>query len=276
MLRRASSPRVQHRSSASNSSLKTSRGPDRASPPTMSLTPPRMATRFFLATLSIITNQITNRNESIDLIRDFTPVALLESGAVILVVNPDSHLRNVAELVALAKSKPGEVLHATVIGSLPHLGKRTVRAARRRQAYASALSGQSADSHRRHRRPRADDVRTGVIGRRSDRGWQTQPARHRGEVNARARCLTCQPWRRPASPTLTPAYGSACSRPSARRGRLSKSSPPRPHKKRCVRRTQSRRCASRVTNHSMPARTSSQASCAARSLAGRKWRGPLD
>jgi len=75
----------------------------------------------FLATLSIITNQITNRNESIDLIRDFTPVALLESGAIILVVNPDSHLRNVAELIALAKSKPGEVLHSTVIGSLPHL-----------------------------------------------------------------------------------------------------------------------------------------------------------
>ena len=76
---------------------------------------------IFLATLSIITNQITNRNESIDLIRDFTPVALLESGAIILVVNPDSHLRNVAELIALAKAKPGEVLHSTVIGSLPHL-----------------------------------------------------------------------------------------------------------------------------------------------------------
>ena len=134
----------------------------------------------FLATLSIITNQITNPNASLDLMRDLTPVALLESGAVILVVNPDSHLRNVAELVALAKSKPGEVLHATVIGSLPQC-QRTVRAARRRQANASALSGQSADGHRRHRRPRADDVCTGVIGRRSDRGWQTHPARHRGE-----------------------------------------------------------------------------------------------
>jgi tripartite-type tricarboxylate transporter receptor subunit TctC len=76
----------------------------------------------FLATLSIITNQITNRNESIDLIRDFTPVALLESGAVILVVNPDSHLRNVAELVALAKSKPGDVLHATVLTQVPYPG----------------------------------------------------------------------------------------------------------------------------------------------------------
>jgi tripartite-type tricarboxylate transporter receptor subunit TctC len=76
---------------------------------------------IFLATLSIITNQITNRNESLNLTRDLTTVALLESGAIILVVNPDSHLRSVAELIALAKAKPGEVLHSTVIGSLPHL-----------------------------------------------------------------------------------------------------------------------------------------------------------
>src|SRR5262249_50354102 len=47
---------------------------------------------IFLATLSIITNQITNRNESLNLTRDLTTVALLESGAIILVVNPDSHL----------------------------------------------------------------------------------------------------------------------------------------------------------------------------------------
>jgi tripartite-type tricarboxylate transporter receptor subunit TctC len=75
---------------------------------------------LFLATLSIIINQITNRNPSFDLVRDLTPVALLESGAVILVVYPDSGPRNVADLIALAKSKPGEVLSATVIGSLPH------------------------------------------------------------------------------------------------------------------------------------------------------------
>jgi tripartite-type tricarboxylate transporter receptor subunit TctC len=75
---------------------------------------------LFLATLSIIINQITNRNPSFDLVRDLTPVALLESGAVILVVNPDSGPRTVADLIALAKSKPGEVLSATVIGSLPH------------------------------------------------------------------------------------------------------------------------------------------------------------
>lgn len=75
---------------------------------------------LFLATLSIITNQIINPNASFDLTRDFAPVALLESGAVVLVVNPASNIKSVAELIALAKAKPGEALHTTVVGSLPH------------------------------------------------------------------------------------------------------------------------------------------------------------
>jgi len=45
----------------------------------------------------------------------------LASGAVVLVVNPETEVHSVAELIALAKSKPGQVLHATVVGSLPHL-----------------------------------------------------------------------------------------------------------------------------------------------------------
>jgi tripartite-type tricarboxylate transporter receptor subunit TctC len=76
---------------------------------------------LFLATLSIIVNQIINPNPSFNLVRDLAPIALLASVPVILVVNPDSDVRNVAELIALAKSKPDQVLHATVMGSLPHL-----------------------------------------------------------------------------------------------------------------------------------------------------------
>jgi tripartite-type tricarboxylate transporter receptor subunit TctC len=78
---------------------------------------------LFLATLSIITNQIINANASgnqLDLTKDLAPIALLESGAVILVVNPENDIHSVAELIALAKAKPGQVLHATVVGSLPH------------------------------------------------------------------------------------------------------------------------------------------------------------
>ena len=76
---------------------------------------------LFLATLSIIANQIVNPNPAFDLTRDLAPIALLASGAVVLVVNPEINVHSVAELIALARSKPGEVLHATVMGSLPHL-----------------------------------------------------------------------------------------------------------------------------------------------------------
>jgi tripartite-type tricarboxylate transporter receptor subunit TctC len=76
---------------------------------------------LFLASLSIVTNQIINPNTSLDLMRDLAPVALLEMGAVILVVDPASNLSSVAELIAFAKAHPGKVLHSTVIGSLPHL-----------------------------------------------------------------------------------------------------------------------------------------------------------
>jgi tripartite-type tricarboxylate transporter receptor subunit TctC len=75
---------------------------------------------LFLATLSIITNQIINPNASFDLTRDLAPIALLENGAVILVVNPASGINSVAELIARAKAKPGELVHSTVFGSLPN------------------------------------------------------------------------------------------------------------------------------------------------------------
>ena len=74
----------------------------------------------FLTTLSIITNQIINPNAALDLMKDLAPVALLEQGAVLLVVDPASNIHSVDELIALAKSKPGLVLDATVIGSMPH------------------------------------------------------------------------------------------------------------------------------------------------------------
>jgi tripartite-type tricarboxylate transporter receptor subunit TctC len=75
---------------------------------------------LFLATLSIITNQIVNPNASLDLTRDFEPITLLVSGAVVLVVNPASNLHSVGELIALAKAKPRQVFHSTVVGSLVH------------------------------------------------------------------------------------------------------------------------------------------------------------
>jgi len=76
---------------------------------------------LYLSTVSIIVNQIINPNKDFDLTRDLAPIALLASIPLVVVVNPDSDVHSIADLIARAKAKPGQVLHATVVGSLPHL-----------------------------------------------------------------------------------------------------------------------------------------------------------
>lgn len=76
---------------------------------------------LFVATLSLVTIQALKPDPAFDLGRDFAPVTLLAKQAVVLVADPRSNLHSVSELIALAKSKPGEVLCANVgVGSLPH------------------------------------------------------------------------------------------------------------------------------------------------------------
>jgi len=48
-----------------------------------------------------------------DIQKDFTPVTLLADGPYLLVVNPNVPVKNVAELIALAKAKPMELNYAT-------------------------------------------------------------------------------------------------------------------------------------------------------------------
>jgi tripartite-type tricarboxylate transporter receptor subunit TctC len=61
-------------------------------------------------------------NLSFDIVKDFAPVALINEVAVILVVHPSVGVNSVQELIALAKSKPGELTYAsTGIGTAPHM-----------------------------------------------------------------------------------------------------------------------------------------------------------
>lgn len=77
---------------------------------------------LFVPPLSAFTNDIVNPTPSVDMSRDFAPIALLANGTIVLVVNAATKVRSVAELIALARSKPGEVLYGSVgAGSLPHL-----------------------------------------------------------------------------------------------------------------------------------------------------------
>jgi tripartite-type tricarboxylate transporter receptor subunit TctC len=77
---------------------------------------------LFLGSSANITNQIINPGLSFDMVRDFAPIAPSTTAAVVLVVNPTINVHSLAELIALAKSKPGEVLYAsTGVGAAPHL-----------------------------------------------------------------------------------------------------------------------------------------------------------
>ena len=57
-----------------------------------------------------------------DLAKDFTPIALLGTFPLVLVENPGVPAKNVAELIALAKAKPGSINFASIgNASPPHL-----------------------------------------------------------------------------------------------------------------------------------------------------------
>jgi tripartite-type tricarboxylate transporter receptor subunit TctC len=77
---------------------------------------------LFLGSSANITNQAINPGLTFDMVRDFAPIALVSTAAVVLVVNPQTDVHSVAELIALAKAKPGSILYAsTGVGAAPHL-----------------------------------------------------------------------------------------------------------------------------------------------------------
>jgi tripartite-type tricarboxylate transporter receptor subunit TctC len=78
-------------------------------------------TLFMLSAANVINEQI-NPKLTFNIAKDFAPVAMVNTTAIILAVNPSLGLNDVKSLVALAKSKPGELNYAsTGPGTVPHL-----------------------------------------------------------------------------------------------------------------------------------------------------------
>ena len=77
---------------------------------------------LYLQALSTLTYKVTHPEAPFDLVNDFAPIALLATGAIVMVVDPKIGVNSVAEFTALAKSKPGQILFGSVgPGSLPDL-----------------------------------------------------------------------------------------------------------------------------------------------------------
>src|SRR5215210_7815534 len=83
---------------------------------------PKDGYTLFLGSSANITNQAILPSVAFDMTKDFAPVALATTAAVILVAHPSVGVNNLQELIALAKSKPAEILYAsTGVGTAPHL-----------------------------------------------------------------------------------------------------------------------------------------------------------
>jgi len=82
---------------------------------------PKDGYTLFLGSSANLTAQAIS-NVPFDLAKDFAPIARATTAAVVLVVHPSTGAKSVAELIALAKAKPGEILYAsTGVGTAPHL-----------------------------------------------------------------------------------------------------------------------------------------------------------
>jgi tripartite-type tricarboxylate transporter receptor subunit TctC len=83
---------------------------------------PKDGYTLFVGSSANITNAAINPKLSFDIVKDFAPIALVNSAAVILVANPSVGVSSLKELIELAKQKPGEINYAsTGVGTAPHL-----------------------------------------------------------------------------------------------------------------------------------------------------------
>jgi len=77
---------------------------------------------LFIGTSSSVTDAVTNHNLRFDFVKDFAPIAPLTGLPLILAVPPGLGVSSFAGLIALARSKPGELTYASVgVGTVPQL-----------------------------------------------------------------------------------------------------------------------------------------------------------
>jgi tripartite-type tricarboxylate transporter receptor subunit TctC len=75
---------------------------------------------FVPSTLAL--NSVMYKKISYDPVRDFAPITLAAAAPNVLVVNPKVPAQSIAELIALAKQKPGQLTYGTPgIGTSPHM-----------------------------------------------------------------------------------------------------------------------------------------------------------
>ena len=76
----------------------------------------------------LLTGSLTQRK--LDIERDFTPIAIAMDQPYLLVVHPSLPVKNVAQLIAFVRARPGEVVYASAgMGTAGHIAMELLRAA---------------------------------------------------------------------------------------------------------------------------------------------------
>ena len=77
---------------------------------------------LLINTLPLVTNQFLMPQVSYDPIRDFEPISMVTSSPSLVTVHPSLPVRSVKELIALARSKPGQLNYSAAgVGTNPHI-----------------------------------------------------------------------------------------------------------------------------------------------------------
>jgi tripartite-type tricarboxylate transporter receptor subunit TctC len=75
---------------------------------------------WLLAGGSMAGARLVNANVTYDVLRDFTPVTLLETSPFVMVVHPSVPAKNLKEYITLARARPGNMTFATLGGQMPY------------------------------------------------------------------------------------------------------------------------------------------------------------
>jgi len=83
---------------------------------------PKDGYTLFMGSVAVIINGLLQPNLKVNFANDFAPITLATSSPNILVAHPSTGVTNVKELIALAKSKPGQLnFGSSGFGTSPHL-----------------------------------------------------------------------------------------------------------------------------------------------------------
>ena len=83
---------------------------------------------LLMAASTLAINPVMYKNVKYDAVKDFSPITLVAGLPNIFIVAPEQPIKSIADLIALAKQKPGEVTYASAgIGTSPHMGSELLK-----------------------------------------------------------------------------------------------------------------------------------------------------